>query len=325
MKTAILAITINGCLLGEKLAANLENTVFLNCRGRLRETMLKTWDEYDELICIMATGIVIRTLSGKFNNKHIDPALVVCDERGKFAISLLSGHLGGANELAMKVAEIIGGQAVITTSSDVQGLVPLDLWIRRLGLIITDKYKLTKATGKLVNNGTVTLYSRYQITDLPKEIKIHDSPETADLFISYRADLHFPGLQLYPKNLIAGIGCNRNTPAQEIKDAMQETCVINNINLSSIKSLASIDLKQDEQGLLEFAENNNYHIDFFNRNQLNAVDGVSVSVMVLKATGAKGVAEPAAILAANGGKLLVRKMKRGNVTVAISEIRKWEI
>ncbi len=325
MKIAVLAITRDGCQLGERLTAHLNNTVFLSCRGKLKKNLLQAWHEYDGLVCIMATGIVIRILAGEFKNKYKDPAIVVCDERGDFAISLLSGHLGGANELAIKVAEITGGQPVITTSSDVQKLVPLDLWVRKLGLIVADKNKLTKITGKLVNNGMITLYSNYHIADLPAEINICDDPEKADLIISYRTDLHCLGLQLYPENLVAGIGCNRNTPAREIEDALQEACAINNINFSSIKSLASIDLKQDEPGLLDFAKQHGYQISFFHRHQLNAVDDVSVSAVVFKATGAKGVAEPAAILAADGGKLLIKKMKWKNVTVAIAEIKNWQI
>lgn len=321
MKTAILAITDGGCLLGKRLAADLDKAVFLNCRGALKETLLKAWDEYDGLICIMATGIVVRVLAEKFKDKRSDPAIVICDERGKFAISLLGGHLGGGNELAVQVAKIIDAQPVITTSSDVQGLVPLDIWARELGLIITDtdKGKFTKITGKLVNNGMITLYSDYRIDNLPEEISILSNPKVADLVISYRTGLSVSGLQLYPQKLIAGIGCNRNTPADEIKNALNEACETSQISILSIKSLASIDLKQDEQGLLNFAGQSDYRIDFFNRDQLNAVDNVSVSALVLKATGAKGVAEPAAILAANGGKLIVKKMKWANVTVAIAE------
>ena len=149
MKTAVLAITEGGCLLGKRLTAALDKSVFFNCRGTLRETLLKAWDEYDGLICIMATGIVVRVLAEKFKDKYSDPAIVICDERGEFAISLLSGHLGGGNELAVEVAKIINAQPVITTSSDVQGLVPLDLLIRELDLVITDKEKLTKITGNI--------------------------------------------------------------------------------------------------------------------------------------------------------------------------------
>lgn len=300
------------------MALSLDGGVFFNCRGRLKETLLDAWHKYDRLVCIMATGIVVRVLAEKFKDKYSDPAIIICDEQGKFAISLLSGHLGGGNELAIQVAEITGGQPVITTSSDVQGLVPLDIWARELDLIITDREKFTKITGKLVNNGMVTLYCDYHIADLPAEISILDNPERADLVISYRTDLHISGLQLYPKKLIAGIGCKRNTPRKEIEDGLKEACAVNNISLLSIKSLASIDLKEDEQGLLDFARQYGYHIDFFNSNQLNSVDNVSVSAAVLKATGAKGVAEPAAILAADGGRLLVKKRKMKNVTVAIA-------
>ena len=273
MNIAVLAITSGGCLLGKRLADGLDSTVFFNCRGGLRKTLLRAWDEYDGLICIMATGIVVRILAEKFKDKYSDPAIIVCDERGEFAISLLSGHLGGGNELAIQVAQIINAQPVITTSSDVQGLIPLDIWSRDLGLIakVREKEKFTQLTGKLVNNGVITLYSDHHISYLPEEIKTIDNPDGADMVISHRTDLPIAGLQLYPKKLIAGIGCNRNTPASEIEYSLNEACEINNISILSVKSLASIDLKNDEQGLLDFARQHDYHIDFFNRDQLVSV------------------------------------------------------
>ena len=269
----------------------------------------------------MATGIVVRTLAPLLKDKRSDPAVVVCDEQGDYAVSLLSGHLGGGNTLARQVAAITGGQAVITTASDVQGKVALDLWARDLSLVVADKKGLTRAMGKLVNRGWVTLYSAYPLPKLPAEIQRQDQPEDADLVISVATDLEISGGLLYPQALVAGIGCNRNTPAAEIEAALRQACAENNLARQAIKSLASIDLKSDEQGLLEFSRRNRLPIEFFHRDRLNGVEGVSTSAVVLKATGARGVAEPAAVLASGGGRLLVKKMKWTNVTVAIAEIQ----
>lgn len=268
----------------------------------------------------MATGIVVRTLAPLLKDKRSDPAVVVCDEQGEYAVSLLSGHLGGGNVLARQVAAILGGQAVITTASDVQGKVALDLWARDLGLVIADKKRLTRAMGKLVNRGWVTLYCAYPLPELPEEIHRQDRPEDADLVISVATDLEISGALLYPQALVAGIGCNRNTPAEDIEEALQQACAENNLGRQAIKSLASIDLKSDEQGLLELSRRYKLPIEFFHRDRLNGVDGVSTSAVVLEATGAKGVAEPAAVLASGGGRLLVKKMKWPNVTVAIAEM-----
>jgi len=268
----------------------------------------------------MATGIVVRTLAPLLKDKRSDPAVVVCDEQGDYAVSLLSGHLGGGNALARQVAAILGGQAVITTASDVQGKVALDLWARDLGLVVADKKRLTRAMGKLVNRGWVTLYSDYPLPELPEEIHRQDQAEDADLVISGATDLEISGALLYPQALVAGIGCNRNTPAEEIEEALRQACEKHALAYQSVARLASIDLKSDEQGLLELSRRYKLPIEFFHRDRLNGVDGVSTSAVVLKATGAKGVAEPAAVLASGGGRLLVKKMKWPNVTVSIAEM-----
>jgi len=286
----------------------------------VQQTLQQCWQEYDNLICIMATGIVVRTLAPLLTDKRRDPAVVVCDERGRFAISLLSGHLGGGNALAEQVAGLLAGQAVITTASDVLGRTALDLWAADLGLAVADQRSLTRVMGKLVNQGAVSLYSDYPLPELPADIERQEQAETADLVITSRTDVQTVGAVLHPQALIAGIGCNRNTPAAEIEQALQECCAEHNLALPSVRSLASIDLKDDEPGLLDFAGSRGYRVDFYSRDQLNGVDGVATSAVVFKATGAKGVAEPAAVLAAGGGRLLVRKMKWANVTVAIAEI-----
>ncbi|MCF6187704.1 MAG: cobalt-precorrin 5A hydrolase [Desulfobulbaceae bacterium] len=319
-RIAILALTDGGLQLAKLLAGQLTGSTVFPCRGRLQKILQQCWQEYEGLVCIMATGIVVRTLAPLLKDKRQDPAVVVCDEKGKFAVSLLSGHLGGANVLARQVAEILGGQAVITTASDVLGHTALDLWARELDLQVADKGALTRVMGTLVNQGSVSLYSDYPLPELPDDIEEQKNPQTADLVITCRTDLQTTGILLHPRALVAGIGCNRNTPAEEIDQALQEACREHNLALESVRSLASIDLKNDEPGLLEFAKRHGYMIDFYNREQLNGVENVSTSAAVLKAIGAKGVAEPAAVLASGGGHLLVNKMKWTNVTVAIAEL-----
>jgi cobalt-precorrin 5A hydrolase len=318
-KTAILALTRGGTALGERLAGELPQARVFSCGGQVANTLHDCWHNFENLVCIMAAGIVVRSLAPLLEDKRTDPAVVVCDEQGRFAVSLLSGHLGGGNELARRVADILGGQAVITTASDVLGHTALDLWARDLGLAAADTTGLTRAMGKLVNRGQVSVYSEVSLPDLPADLVQTDDLQNADLVISCRTDLQTPGTLLHPKILIAGIGCNRNTPADEIEQALQEACEKNHLARASIGGLASIDLKSDEPGLLAFAAAHGYPITFFHRDQLNAVEGVATSAAVLKATGARGVAEPAAVLAAGGGRLLVGKMKWPNVTVAVAE------
>ena len=319
-RCAVLALSRGGGELGRRLAEALEGD-FFSCRGRLAETMAAVWDEYRAIVCIMATGIVVRTAAPLLRDKYRDPAVVVCDELGRFAISLLSGHLGGANDLARRVAALTGGQPVLTTASDVLGRTALDLWCRDLGLIAADTMAFTRAMGRLVDRGALTVWSRFPLPELPPDLQPAADRKVADLIIDRSAEPGDRGALLLPRSLVLGIGCNRGTPEAAIARAVVETCQHHRLDLRCIARLASIEVKRDEAGLLEFAHRQKLAIEFYGSEQLNQVEGVGTSAAVLKATGAKGVAEPAALLAAGPGSvLLVPKEKWPDVTVAVAEM-----
>jgi len=319
-RLAVLALTRGGCVLGRQLAAALDGDFFA-AKGRLAQVMATAWADYREIVCIMATGIVVRTVAPLLRDKGHDPAVVVCDEKGRFAISLLSGHVGGANALAGRVAAATGGQAVLTTASDVLGRTALDLWCRDLGLRPGDKAALTRAMGRLVDRGMLAVWSRYPLPDLPPDLKAVADQSGADLIIDSRDAPSGQAAVLYPRALVVGIGCNRGTTAAAIAAAVEATCTRHGLAPQAIARLASIDLKRDEAGLLVYAREHDLAIDFFDKDALNRVEGVAVSAAVLRATGAKGVAEPAALLGAGpGAVLLAAKMKWTDVTTAVAEI-----
>ena len=319
MKYAILAITRGATLLGEQLAGQLEAD-FFPCKGKLRTTLETVWTKYEGIICIMATGIVVRTVAPLLKDKSKDPAVVVCDEHGKFAISLLSGHLGGANALAEMVAGKTGGQEVITTASDVLGKTALDLWCRELGLVVGNKTTFTRKMGKLVDTGSLQVYSKYPLPPLPPDLIQTDTLEAADLVITSLAAIKTEAALLHPKTLVFGIGCKRDTPVAVINQCIETTCSEHNLAPQSLARIASITLKQDEQGLLAAAASRQLDLRFFTSEELNTVPGITASPTVLKVTGAKAVAEPAAMLAAGATSLLVDKMKWQGATTAVAEI-----
>ncbi|WP_339133297.1 MAG: cobalt-precorrin 5A hydrolase [Candidatus Electrothrix sp. GW3-4] len=318
--TAIIALTKGGKQLAQRLASLLPGSEVVPHQDGIYRTLSQTWQNYDSLICIMATGIVVRGIAPLLQDKTVDPAVVVCDEQGQFAISLLSGHLGGGNALAHKVAELLDGQAVITTASDVLGHTALDLWCRDMGLTVQDKQGLIRVMAKLVNTGSVFLYSDYPLPPLPPDIVLVEQLDDADLFITCRTDCKGHAVLLHPKALVAGIGCNRNTPAEEIGEALEQACQAHKLARDAVCKLASIDLKSDEPGLLAFTDGQGLSLDFYRPDQLNQVQGIVGSDVVLRVTGARAVAEPAAILSSGNGPLLVQKMKFPNVTVALAEI-----
>ncbi len=356
MTLAIIAITSGGASLARKLHSQAEEAeLWLPEKFRrsdetnyyaekLADLLPQLFTRVDGLVCIMATGIVVRLLAPYLKSKDQDAAVVVCDEAGEHAISLLSGHLGGANELASEIAEILGGRAVITTATDVNQLPAFDEVARRRNMAVEPLSRIKLLNRLLLEQRPITLVdaegsvaatyqdipsvssSRSFATALQQEM----AGETEGLvFVSNRYLRQLEDqenlLALRPRNLVVGIGCNRDTSAAEIEAVVRQTLQNAFLAFASIGIVVSIEAKQDEAGLLEFAERARLPLQFFSAEELNAIDAPSpASVYVQQAVGAKGVCEPAALMAAAGGRLLVKKKKSGNVTVAVAEMKKQQ-
>ena len=334
MSTTILYITNAGHELAQRLTALYPDSEIVKFNAR---SVTGLWDKKRNLIFIMATGIVVRTIAPLVKDKKTDPAVIVLDEKGKFAISLLSGHLGGANARAREIAEFLGGEAVITTASDVNNMPALDIWARDNGLVIDDWELLPKLGARFIDNGTLRVYSDTSMALPDAFLKVSD-PRFADLIITSKIDIYAPPasrgtecpagscrvkgqLYLRPRNLVVGVGCNSGTTADEIEEAVGLTLDKNNFSFASIHSIATIDMKAGEPGLAAFAGEYGLEIRAFTPVELNAVSNVARSAAVFKATGAHAVAEPAALLASKGGHLVIPKQKIGNATIAVAEIR----
>lgn len=279
------------------------------------------WQKGNTLVYIMASGIVVRCIAKHIKSKTSDPAVLVLDEAGKNVISLLSGHLGGANDAANSIAKLTGAQAVITTASDVNGLPSLDLWAVDNSLAVENPNILPKISTRMLDNGCLSVFTEFDI-ELPAEFKRVDSIESADAVISNRfksADMLSNKLCLAPRQLVLGIGCNSGTSAVEIESSVIETLQSEGFSIHAVSSIATIDLKTNEPGIASFASKYNLPIRSFRAEELNAVKSVSESDVVMKAVGAKAVSEPSAILGSIGGVLIVPKRKLGNVTVAVAK------
>jgi cobalamin biosynthesis protein CbiG len=326
---AIFYITDNGLRLAKKIKRLYHDAHILKFKSAgayCNAPLQRYWSESGNLIFIMATGIVVRTIAPLLKDKRTDPAVVVLDEKGVNVISLLSGHAGGANRLAREVADFLGAQAVITTASDVQGRTSLDIWAEEKGLYVEDHERLKHLSAKIVNGKKVKVYTGNSIflQEAPAEFNIVGSPDNAEVIIS--EELHKrKALYLRPRNLFAGIGCNRGTSRDEIQREFTTLLKEHRLSARSIDSIATINLKIDEKGLLAFAADNNLSVRFFPADALNAVAdelGMKGSKRVMAATGAVAVSEPAAVLAAREASeradIIVPKEKRGNATLAIA-------
>ncbi len=316
---SIFYITDRGQALAEKL------TGFYSGAGIKRfnkRTFCDEWLSGRRLVFIMATGIVLRSIAPLVKDKKTDPAVVVLDEKGQYAISLLGGHLAGANQMAREIAVFLGGAPVITTASDVNDLPAVDLWARDQGLRIENGGLLARLGTRLLNNGSLLIFSERDLP-LPEPFIRVEKAGSADMIVTSRKILDGRSLKqtlyLRPQTLVLGIGCNRGTSADEIEEVVMKTLDDRDLAFLSVCSLATIDIKAAEPGLKTFADRYHLPVVIFNADELNTVKGIAVSDAALRATGAKAVAEPSAILASGGGNLIVSKQKKGNVTVAVAE------
>jgi cobalt-precorrin 5A hydrolase len=320
MPIAILALTKGGQTLADTLAGAMPEAEHLRRQGgeTIADQLAAAWTRYDGLICIMAAGIVVRSIAPFLRDKTQDPGVIVVDERGRHAISLIGGHLGGGNALARRVAAVTGGTAVITTASDTLELVALDLWARDQHLLPPSREQLTAASALLVNRGYLLLYSDETVISLPPGLVQTKDAAAADIIVS-TADIFPAEATIFrPRTLVIGVGCNRHTPAVEMEQALTELLRDARLSRGSIRNLSSIDKKNDEPGLLQFAADNGWPLHFFSGDELNTQTQLSPSPAALKAVGAIGVAEPAALLSAATTLLEIKKRKWTNVTMALA-------
>lgn len=339
-KTALYALTPQGARLGRQLADELDGDLFLPARlagefnaipfDRLGVAVEIQFFSYPQQVFIAAAGIVVRTIAPHLTSKDRDPAVVVLDQEGQHVISLLSGHLGGANALSRDVARLTGGDAVITTATDTAGVPSIDLLAKERNLGIGNLEAVKKINMAILNGGPVQMFDPEDRLDLGgKEgsgsffVRIRKEADwkegTPGVWVTWRSIK--PGgnqLLLHPRVLIAGIGCNRGTVRQEIKDLLHEVFRENALALESIQCITSIDAKRDEAGLLETGRELGVPLVFFSKAEIAHIEVPHPSSTVEKHMGVSSVCEATALLKAKGGRLLVPKRKSKNVTLAVA-------
>jgi cobalt-precorrin 5A hydrolase len=310
----------------------------------------------------MATGIVVRMIAKLAVHKRSDPAVVVVDEKGQYVISLLSGHLGGANALAKRVAGVLGACPVITTSSEVRGKPALDLTAREAGLDIENLPLLSRVARAFLDEERIWVYDPQGCLDPylggeanlewltgewgrgqdPDSVPLvrqgpgegpwmdiepyetserHFGPEQPSLgiWVSERvAPMGLDWLILRPRNLVVGLGCNRGTAAAEILGLIRAVFADQDWSPTSIRNLATIDLKADEPGILEAAEALGRPVHFFTREAIETIVVPNPSAVVHRHIGAPSVCEAAALCSAQTQDLLIAKRKTENVTLAVA-------
>ncbi|WP_408955870.1 cobalt-precorrin 5A hydrolase [Natroniella sp. ANB-PHB2] len=336
MKLAIVALTEEGKKLASKLEQDLEADIYLPAKlsatgvikfdSSLKELVGQLFKEYDGIICIMALGIVVRVLARYVADKRKDPAVITIDETGQHVISTLSGHLGGANCLTERIAELIEAEPVITTATDCQGKLAFDLLAKELGCEVIPFSNLKLANGALVNEKRVNIFTDLKLDlELDQNVRLFPlekigTVEGFPVIISERKfTIKEPYLQLVPQNIVVGLGCRRGVSKKQVRDAVELALTKLELKIESIKKLATVDLKQDEAGILEYAEELEVPVEIISRVEIMEADfEYTTSEFVRKQIGVGGVCEPVAIISANKrGELILSKTVSNQVTVAV--------
>jgi cobalt-precorrin 5A hydrolase / precorrin-3B C17-methyltransferase len=289
--------------------------------GKAKEALHRAWNECDGIVLFLATGAAVRLIAPLIENKHRDPGVVTVDDAGNFAVALCGGHEGGANALAARVAETLGGTPVITTASDSIGVTALDSLGEKLGLRLEGNSDLASVGAALVSGEKVSLVTdrRWPLGPLPNNVVRTDEWEAPMILISDRlVETPRPAVVFRPPSLVAGVGCSRGVGAEEILDLLRRSLAEAGLTEKSVAALASIDVKRDEAGLLEAAEKLDVPIHFHPAKALCVVEAPNPSELVREAVGTPSVAEAAVV--SSGAELVLEKRKSVNATVAIGRL-----
>lgn len=298
---------------------------------RLSEEFQGAFERGENLVCIMAAGIVVRGIAPYLKGKDTDPAVVVVDEAGQFAVSLLSGHLGGANELARRVAKILGGVPVITTATDVQGLPALDMLAVAHDLTIENLAGVRPIHMALLEGRPVRLvdpqgFLSGELSAYPELFNLESDLDRAligsgpTVYAGFRERPWPPEwLRLRPRNLVAGMGCHKGTPSEELVDFIKRTFQQEGLSLLSLKALATIEAKKEEPGLRMAARSLGVEFLWFTATELKDIPVPNPSPRVARYMQVASVSEAAA-LKAGGVELIVTKQKAPNATLAVARV-----
>lgn len=348
MKIAAISFTKNGIKLEEKIVEklkinNYETEGYFLSKKNLSEALLPidtnlsdwTFEQFkskDAIIFIGATGIAVRAIAPFVKSKDEDPAIICIDELGNYVISLLSGHLGWANDLSLAIADIIKATPIISTATDLNKKFAVDTWAKSQALVPVNISAIKAVSSNILNDEDVLMYSDYKISGkLPENIKLIEK----DVFIEsinsqkvgiYLSDNFFTNsvydncLWLTPKNLHLGIGARRGIAKEQIEALFFQVMGQIGAETLRVSDINSIDIKADELAICQFSEGLAVNFHTYTAEELLSLKGeFTASTFVKSKVGVDNVCERAALLASHGGELVVRKTSLNGVTMAIAK------
>jgi len=358
-KTAIIALTRNGARMARTLAGSLDrdHALFIDRRFRKDDDSGEAFDlplwpvvkrafaGYSSLVLFLSAGASIRLLAPLLESKQIDPAVVCVDDAGSFCVSLISGHVGGADQLAQEVAVCLGARAVVTSASHASGTLAVDLLGREFGWRLkADATTITRASAAVINSQPIGIWQGAgepgwwpDGKPLPGNIAVYATLEdlaasacaTALIISDTTSDLETLladkiTVVYRPRSLVIGMGCRRGVPVEELESLLAEALRENGLSAECLAEIATAEIKRGEPGLEQLAERHGVPLSFLQADELNGVFETNPGAITSKSerahglVGVWGVAEPAALLTAGASQLLVNREKTTRATIAIA-------
>lgn len=329
--TRVISFTKNGNNLNNMLCEKMQFSGFsVLYDERLTKCYLKEWvlEGFEKKQCMVfigAAGIAVRSISPYVKDKLTDPPVIVIDEKGEFVIPILSGHVGGANAIAKGISKAIGATAVITTATDVNNLFAVDTFAKINNLILKERELAKKVSAEILNGKEIGFGSDVELKGkIPENLTQRENGNLGFIISIYKKKCFKDTLHLIPKAVILGIGCKKGTSDKDIEQAVFKALDERNIDIISVAEVATIDLKKNEKGLVDFCKKMNVNLRCFSSTELkNAKGSFTSSDFVKETTGVDNVCERAAVLA-SGGKLIIKKTTGNGVTVAAA-IKSWSV
>ena len=324
-----------------------EDVEIYTVKKRLKFFVEDIFDKYEYILFIMATGIVVRTIAPLVTSKFSDPAILVTDEKGSNIISLLSGHMGGANEMTLHISDLINSNPVITTATDINKKSSLDMIAKKLnGHIVNFRDNVLDVNAMLVNGDAVGLYIDGEYNIDTRGFTVLDNSKSLESSISSDEELKkinlntivvisnkenlqidkyyedkYRIIKVTPRDIVIGIGCRRDTESHLLQDSLEDFLIKNNIDINSIKEIGSIEVKKDEKAIIDLSENLNVPFRVLSVEEISQVDYLfEKSEWVKKSVGVYSVAEPVAHLL-SGGNVIIEKNKYKGITFSVGRLK----
>ncbi|AEG19408.1 cobalt-precorrin 5A hydrolase [Methanobacterium paludis] len=326
MKLAIITITPKARKLAEKIMDDVaEDPTVIKVdlfEKNVKKTLKTVFNSYDCIIGIMATGIMVRNICGLIKNKTEDPAVLVVDENGEHVISLLSGHLGGGNDFTLKMADIIGAEPIITTSTDLNSKLGVDSLARRYLLNVDDPNKIKRMNMALINNENVKIGVNPKFDFILTDPEVKESyKEISSASDRIRISCNHINMILRPKKIVAGVGSKKNISKISVMEAVKSAMDTLRLPIKRLDCIATAEMKKDEAGIIDLASELGISLKIIPKKVLKEFKhpDCSKSDFVMEKFGVPGVCEPSALIAAGtNSQLIYKKTAFNGVTVAVA-------